>query len=60
MTECINAMYTGEMTVLSEQQLIDCDHAKPFEDIGCAGGDFTGEGCWRCRATRCGCCRKTH
>lgn len=43
MTECINAIYTGgEMTVLSEQQLIDCDHAKPFEDIGCEGGDFTG------------------
>lgn len=42
-TECINAMYTGKMTVLSEQQLIDCDHAKPFEDIGCGGGDFTGQ-----------------
>lgn len=41
-TECINAIYTGEMTVLSEQQLIDCDHDKPFEDIGCGGGDFTG------------------
>ncbi len=38
-------MYTGEMVSVSEQQLIDCDHAKPFEDLGCEGGDFTGE--WR-------------
>ena len=38
-------MYTGEMISVSEQQLIDCDHAKPFEDLGCEGGDFTGE--WR-------------
>ena len=36
-------MYTGEMVSVSEQQLIDCDHAKPFEDLGCEGGDFTGE-----------------
>ena len=36
-------MYTGEMISVSEQQLIDCDHAKPFEDLGCEGGDFTGE-----------------
>ena len=35
-------MYTGEMVAVSEQQLIDCDHAKPFEDLGCEGGDFTG------------------
>lgn len=40
--ECINAMYTGEVVPLSEQQLIDCDHAKPYEDAGCEGGDFTG------------------
>ncbi len=39
-------MYTGEMISVSEQQLIDCDHAKPFEDLGCEGGDFTGG--WRC------------
>jgi len=41
-TECINAMYTGKVVSLSEQQLIDCDHAPPFEDAGCKGGDFTG------------------
>jgi Papain family cysteine protease len=41
-TECINAMYTGEVVSVSEQQLIDCDTAKPYEDAGCEGGDFTG------------------
>lgn len=41
-TECINAMYTGEVVSVSEQQLIDCDTAKPYEDVGCEGGDFTG------------------
>ena len=25
-------MYTGEVVALSEQQLIGCDHAKPYED----------------------------
>jgi C1A family cysteine protease len=40
--ECINAMYTGEVVSLSEQQLISCDHAKPYEDAGCEGGDFGG------------------
>ena len=27
---------------LSEQELIDCDRAPPFEDAGCDGGDFEG------------------
>ena len=35
-------MYTGEVVSVSEQQLIDCDTAKPYEDAGCEGGDFTG------------------
>ncbi len=25
-------MYTGEVVSLSEQQLISCDHAKPYDD----------------------------
>ncbi|KAK9830270.1 hypothetical protein WJX72_010697 [[Myrmecia] bisecta] len=40
--ECINAMYTGSVTSLSEQQLIDCDTKPPYSDAGCEGGDFAG------------------
>lgn len=40
--ESINAMATGEMVSLSEQQLLDCDHAGPYHDEGCNGGDFDG------------------
>lgn len=40
--ECTNAMYTGTVVSLSEQQLIDCDRAPPYEDQGCKGGDFGG------------------
>lgn len=28
-------MYTGKIISLSEQQLIDCDHAPPYEDEVC-------------------------
>ncbi|CAK0787246.1 hypothetical protein CVIRNUC_010463 [Coccomyxa viridis] len=41
-TECIVAMYTGQPIALSEQQLIDCDRAGPWYDLGCDGGDFQG------------------
>lgn len=40
--ESINALATGEMQVLSEQQLIACDKAAPYFDLGCKGGDFEG------------------
>ncbi|KAK9917802.1 hypothetical protein WJX75_008442 [Coccomyxa subellipsoidea] len=41
-TECIVAMATGKPISLSEQQLIDCDKAAPWYDLGCEGGDFEG------------------
>ncbi|KAJ9516951.1 hypothetical protein QJQ45_027405, partial [Haematococcus lacustris] len=41
--EGVNAIYTGELVQLSEQQLVDCDTAKvllphPETDMGCSGG----------------------
>jgi Papain family cysteine protease len=44
-TECINAIYTGEVLSLSEQQLIDCDRSAPWFDLGCQGGDVVGGAC---------------
>lgn len=35
--EGINAIYSGEMVELSEQELLDCDHDNEF---GCNGGDL--------------------
>jgi len=40
--ESINALATGHLDVLSEQQLIACDKKAPYFDLGCLGGDFEG------------------
>ncbi len=33
--ECLNNMANKNITSLSEQQLIDCDHKPPYVDGGC-------------------------
>ena len=33
--ECLNNMANKNVTSLSEQQLIDCDHKPPYVDGGC-------------------------
>lgn len=35
--EAANSLYTGQLTTLSEQEIVDCDEL----DYGCDGGDFS-------------------